>query len=142
MAEDRFKKGAHEIIQLAREWDVHMILFEELSSLSFAAENERWINRQLRDMNRRRIVEHVKQQSEEWGIICDDGINPYLTSHVCSSCLKPGIRFSFKRKNPYKEQQRRQDCHDYGYPVWDTGGAPVLLPTLHVSSERRHQCCL
>ncbi len=128
MAEDRFKKGAHAIIEMARNWDVHMILFEELSSLSFRAQSERWVNRQLRDMNRRRIVEMVEQQAEEWGIVCDDRLNPYLTSHICSRCLLPGTRFSFKRKDPYREQKPRKHCHDHGYPIWDIGGHLFRCP--------------
>jgi len=128
MSEDRFKKGAHAIVEAAREFDVHLIVFEELSKFNPTAYSERWVNRQLRDMNRRRIVEMVKQQSEEWGIVCDDRINPYLTSNICSQCLLPGLRFSIKEKNPYEELANRRDCIDFGYPIWDQGGHLFRCP--------------
>jgi transposase len=84
------------------------------------------MNRQLRDMNRRKIVEMVKAQSREFGIECKDDISPWLTSHICSRCYKPGWRFSIKGKDPYTENLSRQHCQDYGYPIWDHGGGHLF----------------
>jgi IS605 OrfB family transposase len=128
MADDRFKKAANTIVETARKHDVHMILFEQLQTLSPRAFDERWMNRQLRDMNRRRIVEMVKFQSKEYGIICEDNISPWMTSQICSQCFKPGWRFSIKGKVPYKEKTSRRNCQDYGYPFWDRGGHLFRCP--------------
>lgn len=122
MAEDRFKKAANQIVQLARHENVHLILFEKLDTLNPTAFDERWLNRQLRDMNRRNIVDFVKAQSKEFGIECKDDISPWLTSHLCSKCGRPGWRFSIKSKQPFAEKERRCDCRQYGYPIWDSGG--------------------
>jgi len=128
MADDRFKKAANTIVELARQYDVHLILFERLGNLSPTAFDERWMNRQLRDMNRRQIVDTVKLQAREFGIECLEDISPWMTSHICSRCFKPGWRFSIKRKNPYGERFTRKNCRDYGYPVWDTGGHLFRCP--------------
>lgn len=128
MADDRFKKASSEIIETARAHDAHMIIFEKLDTLKATAEDERWANRQLRDMNRRKIVEAVKHAAEEFGIYVDDGAPPYHTSHICSRCHKPGFRFSMKSKNPWKEKIPRKQCKDFGYPVWDRGGHLFRCP--------------
>lgn len=128
MAEDRFKKAANIIVEMARSKGVQIILFEQLERLSPTAFDERWMNRQLRDMNRRRIVEMVSQESREFGIQCEDSISPWLTSHICSRCFKPGWRFSIKKKEPYKEKLSRQSCCEFGYPIWDAGGHLFRCP--------------
>jgi IS605 OrfB family transposase len=128
MADDRFKKAANTIVETARKHDVHLILFEQLKTLFPRAFGERWMNRQLRDMNHRRIVEMVKAQSKEFGIICEDNISSYMTSQICSRCYKPGWRFSIKGKDPYKEKMIRRNCQDYGYPIWDRGGHLFRCP--------------
>jgi IS605 OrfB family transposase len=128
MAEDRFKKGANSIVETARKHGVHIILFEQLESLFPRAFDERWMNRQLRDMNRRKIVEMVQAQSEEFGIQCKDNISPWQTSRICSRCYRPGWRFSFKSKQPYIEKVSRKQCQEYGYPIWDPGGHLFRCP--------------
>jgi len=128
MAQDRFKKAANAIINIARSYKVDVIIFEKLESLAPTAFDERWMNRQLRDMNRRKIVDMVKQQAAEFGIKADDNVSPYLTSHVCSRCFKGGWRFSMKAKQPYKEKLSRKNCCDYGYPTWDAGGHLFRCP--------------
>jgi len=126
MADDRFKKAANTIVETAREHDVRLILFEQLKNWFPKAFDERWMNRQLRDMNRRKIVEMVEGQSKEFGIICADNISPWLTSRICSRCYKPGWRFSIKGKDPYKEKLSRRHCQDFGYPIWDRGGGHLF----------------
>jgi len=116
------------IVKLARRHNVHVVLFEELSDLSPTAFDERWMNRQLRDMNRRKIVEATKQGCTEFGIECKDDIGPWYTSHVCSRCLRPGWRFSIQRKQPYKEELSRQYCQQFGDPIWDQGGHLFRCP--------------
>jgi transposase len=101
-------------------------LFENLSRLLPRAFDERWMNRQLRDMNRRKIAEMVEIQSREFGIICKDDIPPWMTSRICSRCYKPGWRFSIKGKDPYGEKTTRGLCHKYGYPIWDRGGGHLF----------------
>jgi IS605 OrfB family transposase len=128
MADDRFKKAANTIVETARTYDVYLILFEQLKTLFPKAFDERWMNRQLRDMNRRKIVEMVKAQSQEYGITCKDDISPWMTSQICSKCYKPGWRFSIKGKDPYKEKVSRKRCEDYGYPIWDRGGHLFRCP--------------
>jgi len=128
MADDRFKKGARAIVDLARRSRAHIVLFEKLDSLKPTAFSERWLNRQLREMNRRRIVEAVRMSAPEFGILVDDGVNPYLTSRVCSRCHRPGFRFSMKRKNPRLEGCGRLECREYGYPEWDRGGRLFRCP--------------
>jgi IS605 OrfB family transposase len=128
MAEDRFKKVAHTIVDLARQHQVHLVLFERLSDLSPTAFDERWVNRQLRDMNRRRIVEMTKEQCREFGIECKDDVNPWLTSHLCSRCFRPGWRFSMKRKDAFHEDIPRTLCREFGFPTWDTGGHLFRCP--------------
>ena len=86
------------------------------------------MNRQLRDMNRRKIVEATKAGCEEFGIECKANIGPWYTSHVCSRCLRPGWRFSIQKKQPYKEHTQRAHCKNYGYPVWDRGGHLFRCP--------------
>lgn len=122
MADDRFKKAAHLIVETAREHRADILLFEKLDSLKPDAFDERYINRQLRDMNRRQIVTYVQNQAAEFGIVCKDDISPWMTSQVCSRCYRPGWRFSIKSKSPYGEQTSRAGCQDFGYPVWDPGG--------------------
>ncbi|AQT69685.1 transposase, IS605 OrfB family [Anaerohalosphaera lusitana] len=128
MAQDRFKKGASAIVSLAREHSADLILFENLHSLKFSAFDERWMNRQLRDMNRRHIVELVSEQAPEFGITVKDDINPWMTSRICSNCNLPGFRFSMKKKNPYREKLPREKCTDFGYPVWEPGGHLFRCP--------------
>jgi IS605 OrfB family transposase len=128
MAEDRFKKAANSIVETARKHGVHIILFEQLESLFPRAFDERWMNRQLRDMNRRKIVETVQAQSQEFGIQCKDNISPWQTSRICSRCYRPGWRFSIKGKEPYLEKVSRQHCRQYGYPIWDPGGHLFRCP--------------
>lgn len=128
MADDRFKKAANAIVETARKYDVHLILFEQLKTLSPRAFDERWMNRQLRDMNRRKIVEMVKAQSQEFGIACKDDISPWMTSQICSRCHRPGWRFSIKGKDPYTEKVSKRRCEDYGYPIWDRGGHLFRCP--------------
>ena len=122
MADDRFKKAAHCIIDTARKHEVGIILFEKLDTLKPDAFDERYINRQLRDMNRRQIVTYVANQAQEFGILCKDDIPPWMTSQVCSRCYRPGWRFSMKSKMPYREKTTRSACQDFGYPIWDPGG--------------------
>ena len=128
MADDRFKKAAHLLIETARRAGVDIIVFEKLDTLKPDAFDERWINRQLRDMNRRQIVTHVAQQAGEFGLLCKDDISPWMTSQVCSRCYRPGWRFSIKPKAPYKEQCARAACQDFGYPIWDPGGHLFRCP--------------
>lgn len=128
MADDRFKKAANAMIELARKYDVKAIIFEKLDSLKPSAWDERWLNKQLRAMNRRQIVEAVRNSAPAFGFFVDDGTSPYLTSHVCSACHLPGWRFSIKPKAPYKEKQPRKQCEDYGYPIWDRGGHLFRCP--------------
>jgi len=128
MAQDRFKKAANFIVELARRHDVHLVLFEELSDLNPTAFDERWMNRQLRDMNRRKIVEATRAGCEDFGIECTDDIGAWYTSQVCSRCLRPGWRFSIQRKRPSKEGISRAHCQDYGYPLWDRGGHLFRCP--------------
>jgi IS605 OrfB family transposase len=128
MAQDRFKKVANAIVEISRRENVDLVLFERLTGLSPTAFDERWMNRQLRDMNRRQIVQAVQQTCPEFGIACKDYIPPHYTSHVCSKCFRPGWRFSMKCKDPYKEQVGRRQCRQYGYPVWDQGGHLFRCP--------------
>jgi IS605 OrfB family transposase len=127
MSEDRFKKAAHIIVELARTHDVHVVLFEELRNLVFTAFDEKWMNRQLRDMNRRKIVEMVRQGCSEFGVLWGD-INPWYTSHVCSRCFHPGWRFSVQRKQPRDEGVPRVHCRQFGSPIWDKGGHLFRCP--------------
>lgn len=128
MADDRFKKVANAIIETARRHRVHLILFENLSSLLFTAYDERWMNRQLRDMNRRQIVTYVKPQAQEFGILCDDEISPWMTSKVCSRCFRPGWRFSMKQKEPVRAGVLDVLSTGYGYPIWEPGGHLFRCP--------------
>lgn len=122
MADDRFKKAAHLIIETARKHKAGIILFEKLDTLKPDAFDERYINRQLRDMNRRQIVTYVSNMAQEFGILCKDDIPPWMTSRVCSRCYRPGWRFSIKPKSSFHEKTTRSDCQDFGYPIWDPGG--------------------
>jgi hypothetical protein len=128
MGEDRFKKAAHAIIELARCHDVHAILFENLKGFVPSARDERWANRMRIKMLRRKTVEMVKQQAGEFGFLCNESISPRLTSHVCSKCFRPGWRFSMKPKQPWSEKQPRNKCRDFGYPAWNTGGHLFRCP--------------
>ncbi|MFW5857460.1 MAG: zinc ribbon domain-containing protein [Planctomycetota bacterium] len=128
MADDRFKKAAHAIVETARRFDAHVIVFEKLDTLKPTARNERWANRELRAMNRRHIVDAVQLTAPEFGFPVDEGVSPYLTSHLCSACLRPGWRFSMKRKDPRSEGRPRGQCVDFGYPVWEPGGHLFRCP--------------
>jgi len=127
MSMDRFKKAANMVVEKAREHDVHVIVFEALDDLKPTAYNERWLNRQIRNMNHRHIFDLAKQMAPEFGINVTDA-KPYNTSRLCSKCGFPGYRFSIKRKEPYKEQSPRSGCKDFGYPIWDTGGHLFRCP--------------
>lgn len=128
MGGDRFKKAAAAIVELARRHDVHLIVFEDLKSLLPSARNERWINKEMLLMNRRRVVESVEQNAGEFGILCDHKLNPWLTSHLCSRCFRPGTRFSILAKDCFREHAARRDCREFGYPVWDPGGHLFRCP--------------
>lgn len=122
MSDDRFKKAAHLIVETAHKHRVDVLLFEKLDTLKPDAFDERYINRQLRDMNRRQIVTYVSNMTQEFGIICKDDVGPWMTSQVCSRCYRPGWRFSIKSKLPFQEKTTRSNCRDFGYPIWDLGG--------------------
>jgi len=128
MGEDRFKKAAHAIVELARRHDVHVILFENLKGFVPSACDERWANRTRSKMLRRKTVEMVKAQCHDFGFYCNEEISPKLTSHICSKCFRPGWRFSMKAKQPWSEKQPRSKCRDFGYPAWDAGGHLFRCP--------------
>ncbi len=110
MAEDRFKKGAREVINFALNVSAQkdkngkpfpsadVLVIESLGSLVPDAERERGINRALIDFNRGHLVDRIQEMAQDVGLRVLT-VNPVGTSQVCSRCGALGRRYSIQR-NP------------------------------------------
>ncbi len=94
MKDDRAKKAAHVIIEAAWKHRVHWLVFEDLTNYRPEQELTRDVNRRLRNWNRRKVVEQVKQLAECYGLRVYDRATPAYTSRVCAVCGHVGARFS------------------------------------------------
>ncbi len=94
MKDDRAKKAAHVIVEAAWKHRVHWLVFEDLTGYRPEQELTRNVNRRLRNWNRRKVVEQVKQLAECYGLRVYDRAAPAYTSRVCAVCGHVGARFS------------------------------------------------
>lgn len=110
MAEDRFKKAARAIVNLALNTagDIDkktgkpypradVIILENLANLLPDGERERGINSALIDFNRGHLVERVRQLADDVGLKVFE-ISPVGTSQVCHRCGALGRRYSIRRQ--------------------------------------------
>ncbi|MHB1033670.1 MAG: zinc ribbon domain-containing protein [Pirellulales bacterium] len=93
MSEDRFKKCAAAVIDLARAHRVDLVVMENLEGLIPDAERERGINRALIRWNRGNLAKWIKMLGEEYGLRTIE-VPPYWTSHVCHRCDHIGQRYT------------------------------------------------
>lgn len=93
MSEDRFKKAARAIVDLARAQSVDLILMEKLEGLVPDAERERGINRALIRWNRGELCRWIKMLGEEFGLRTVE-LPPHWTSRICHRCNRFGERYS------------------------------------------------
>jgi len=123
MAEDRFKKAARAIINLAlnASGDIDkktghpfpradIVILENLANLLPDAEKERGINSSLIEFNRGQLVDRVKQVAEDVGLKLFE-VSPVGTSQVCHRCGGLGRRYSIKREAESKGQRKRPVIH-------------------------------
>jgi IS605 OrfB family transposase len=94
MKDDRAKKAAHVIAEAAVKHGVHWLVFENLTGYRPEQELTRDVNSRLRNWNRRKVVEQVRQLAECYGIRVYDYAAPAYTSRVCAMCGHVGARFS------------------------------------------------
>ena len=93
MSEDRVKKAARAIVDLAQAHKVDLILMENLEGLVPDAERERGINRALVRWNRGELCRWIKMLGEEKGLRTAE-LPPYWTSRICHRCNRLGVRYS------------------------------------------------
>ncbi|HVT89436.1 MAG TPA: hypothetical protein VHD56_11330 [Tepidisphaeraceae bacterium] len=110
MADDRFKKAARAIINLAlnAKGDINkkdgnpypradILILENLANLLPDAEKERGINSALIEFNRGQLVDRVKQLANDVGLKVFE-VSPVGTSQVCHVCGSLGRRYSIRRE--------------------------------------------
>jgi hypothetical protein len=123
MAEDRFKKAARAIINLALNTagDIDkktmlpfpradVLILENLANLLPDAEKERGINTALIEFNRGQLVDRVKQLADDVGLKVFE-ISPVGTSQVCHRCGSLGRRYSIRREAENKGEPFKPVIH-------------------------------
>jgi hypothetical protein len=107
MADDRFKKAARAIINLALNASADqkdgrpypradVLILENLANLLPDAEKERGVNTALIEFNRGHLVDRVKELAEDVGLKVFE-ISPVGTSQVCHRCGGLGRRYAIRR---------------------------------------------
>lgn len=123
MAEDRFKKAARAIINLALNSQAEIdkksgqsypradvLILENLENLIPDAEKERGINRALISFNRGQLVDRVRQLADDVGLKVFE-ISPVGTSQVCHKCGSLGRRYSIRREAKEKGEASKPVIH-------------------------------
>jgi hypothetical protein len=123
MAEDRFKKAARAIINLALNaaGDIDkktaqafppadVLILENLANLLPDAEKERGINTALIEFNRGQLVDRVKQLADDVGLKVFE-ISPVGTSQVCHRCGSLGRRYSIRREAENRGERSKPMIH-------------------------------
>ncbi len=118
MAEDRFKKGAREIVSFALNSvnvarrstgrippRADVLIMENLGTLLPSAERERGINRALIEFNRGQLVDRIKEVAKDVGLKLYT-VSPVGTSQVCSRCGALGRRYSIRHDDSSRQDIR------------------------------------
>ncbi|MCL5038148.1 MAG: zinc ribbon domain-containing protein [Chloroflexi bacterium] len=106
MGEDRFKKGAREIVNFAVKHNADVIILERMAGLIPDAEKQKGINRALMEWNRRNLTEWVKMLGKEAGIKVFT-VSPHHSSWVCSRCGSLGRRYSVCKDKKTGQVEKR-----------------------------------
>lgn len=117
MGEDRFKKGAHEIVSFARENSTDIIILENLKGFIANAAYEKGINKALAAWNRGNLVKWIKQTAQYYGIKVIE-VDAFYSSRLCAKCGSPGARYKIEKEKPVWEWVGKLFvCYECGYRV-------------------------
>ncbi len=128
MAEDRFKKGAHEIVAFARKNMSDIIILENLKGFIANATYEKGINKAMAAWNRGNLVKWIKQTAQYYGMRVIE-VDAFYSSRLCSKCEAPGIRYSID-ENQYPKPEwvgKLFACYECGYKANADFNASVNL---------------
>lgn len=115
MGEDRFKKGAHEIVTFAYENKADLIILENLKGFIADATYEKGINKAMAAWNRGNLVKWIKQTADYYGIRVVE-VDSFYSSRLCAKCGAPGARYTIKDGIPEREWVGKLfACYECGY---------------------------
>lgn len=115
MGEDRFKKGAHEIISFAYENFADIIVLENLKGFIANATYEKGINKAMARWNRGNLVKWIKRTAQYYGIRVIE-VDAFYSSRLCAKCGAPGVRYIIKNGLPEQEWIGKLfACYECGY---------------------------
>jgi hypothetical protein len=140
MAEDRFKKAARAIVNLAlnANGDIDkksgkpyprgdVLIIEDLGSLKPDATFERGVNAAIATFNHGHLVDRIRELAEDVGLKVQT-VRPWATSQVCHKCGKLGRRYSVRREASERGQKKM--------PVIHFGSTEALFACPHCTSEK------
>jgi IS605 OrfB family transposase len=117
MGEDRFKKGAHEIVSFAYENSADIIVLENLKGFIANATYEKGINKAMARWNRGNLVKWIKQTAQYYGIRVIE-VDAFYSSRLCAKCGAPGVRYTIKNGLSKREWVGKLfACYECGYRV-------------------------
>lgn len=115
MSEDRFKKCAAAIVDVAQAHRVDVLIVEKLKGFVPDAERERGINKALINWNRGQLVAFLKMLCEQYGLRVAE-VPPHWTSQVCHKCNEYGQRYSQQNGQfRYGPVEKLFGCPSCGY---------------------------